>query len=385
MANGLVTANQFQLTPDIAGSISRGLKVGSQFRQAQLQPKIQDLRTRASQGDQAALNELAGIAPAEATKIQQFQAGEAQRQQGISENRIKSVVEGALQVKNLPDDRSRLNFLKQRRIDLQEQAETDPSISTVDTDELINLYESGKIEEANALIDSVVNTGIQFGVIKAPTTKPQELEIERDKLTQRQTEQQFKEEQAEIKAGQLSATVQKILNTSQDEAFEAGKRSRSLSVLATDVNNLDIGGGLASTFSESIKAILGSQDDVSDLRRRFNAVRASQSVQNLPPGPASDKDIALALSGFPRENASGQQIVSFLKGAAKLEGINAAFQNFKSNLISETGGTKNLIKKWKTKVNSPVLGRDITTSELFITAQEEGITVEELKQQLGVE
>ena len=121
------------------------------------------------------------------------------------------------------------------------------------------------------------------------------------------------------------------------------------------------------------------------MRRRFNSVRASQATQNLPPGPASDKDILLALSGFPKENASGRQIESFLRGAAKLESIDSAFQAFKSDLISETRSTKGLLKKWKATVGfSQILGREIKTSELFITAQEEGMTIEDLKEQLGI-
>jgi hypothetical protein len=261
------------------------------------------------------------------------------------------------------------------------EAGGDPS----DTDLGIQLAQTGKFDELRQGIDNIVSLGERQGIIKPVSTKPRELELEQQRLTQQAQAQGFKEEQAEIKAGELSPTVQKILDASQTEAIDAGQRARSLSVLADDVEKLDIGGGLASSTSETFKGLLGSQDDVSELRRRFNAIRASQSVQNLPPGPASDKDIQLALSGFPKENAGGQQIVSFLRGAAKLEGINAAFQTFKSNLISDNKSTKGMLKKWKSKLPSSVLGRDVANSELFITAQEEGLTVDEVKERLGVE
>ena len=43
---GLVSANQFNLTPDIVGSASRGLNVGEQFRAQQLQQKQQEFLER---------------------------------------------------------------------------------------------------------------------------------------------------------------------------------------------------------------------------------------------------------------------------------------------------------------------------------------------------
>lgn len=380
----LQTANQFQLSPDFVGAARQGLQLGGQFRQqqqlatnqqlgAQQQQQIQDLSSRAAAGDPQALTQLSGIDPARAKQVQTFQATQ-------QENRFNSVVDAALEIQSLPTPQAKLAKAKQRKEQLQSQG-----IPTQDTDEFIQFMESGDIEGANKLIEGAVNAGVQRGRFKATSTKPQELDLEKQRLEQQATSQRFKESQAGIKAGELSPTVQKILDTAQTEAIGAGQRARSLSVLAEDVSNLDIGGGLKASATETFKTLLGTQDDVSELRRRYNAIRASQAVQNLPPGPASDKDIALALSGFPKENAGGQQLVSFLKGAAKLEGINAAFQTFKSDLLSETKSTKGMLQKWKSKVSSSVLDRDIEMSELFITAQEEGMSIGELKEQLGVE
>lgn len=358
--------------PNILGNVAAGMQVGNQFRLDQ----------------------------------QQQEAAEKKKKDQAFKDRITSVTNAAVTASNLPDDESKVSFLTTRIADLGAQG-----IDTGDTQEVLDLFTAGKSDQANALIGSAVQTGRDLGILKgqakqesgftlgpgqtrfgaggeviaglAPKSEDPN-SLEQQKLLQRQTEQKFRQDQAEIKAGELSPTVQKILDASQTESIDAGQRSRSLSVLADDINKLSIGGGLASSTSETLKNLLGTQDDVSELRRRFNAVRASQSVQNLPPGPASDKDIQLALSGFPRENAGGQQIESFLRGAAKLENINAAFQSFKSNLISNSKSTKGMLKKWKSKELSPILGRDVSTSELFITAQEEGITIDDLKQKLGM-
>lgn len=396
MPDGFVSPSQFQLTPDIGGQLARGLQIGTglqqfrlgqqklaaQERQTQLQPQIQELRGQAIGGNQGALTQLAQISPEAATQVQTFQKQQLQTLDAREKNRLQSVVEGAVRAQNLPDDASRLNFLEQRRDTLIEQG-----LPTQDTDEVIALFEDGKSQEANDLINAAVESGRALGFLEVTPSdiKEREIKVKEQTLAQRKTEQEFKEQQAVAEEKKLSATVQKILDTAQTESIDADTRSRSLNVLADDISKLNIGGGLAASTSETLKNALGTQDDVSELRRRFNAVRASQAVQNLPPGPASDKDIQLALSGFPPENASGDQVESFLRGAAKLESVNAAFHAFKSDLISKQGSTKGLIQGWREKVPSEKLGRDIQVSELFITAQNRGLTVDEVKQRLGIQ
>jgi hypothetical protein len=144
--------------------------------------------------------------------------------------------------------------------------------------------------------------------------------------------------------------VQKILDGAQTSAFESGEQARELELLAQDLNEIDIGGGTTSTFSEKAKQILGSEEAVSDLRRRFRSFRASRAVNNLPPGVASDKDIELALSGFPGENANAETIQRFLRGQAKLARLDEAYNIVKSELISTQGDTRGLIKSWREKL-----------------------------------
>lgn len=170
----LVTSNQFRQTPDVIGSLSRGSQFGKQVRQSQLQPQIETLRQQAIGGDQSALQKLASISPQDAQQVQQFKSNEeaaTQRpgqlelsklkaSQGESEARLKSVIEGAVQARNLPTDERRLNFLKQRKLQLESQG-----IQTQDTDEVIALFEAGQADEANALIDSAIKTGRDLNLI----------------------------------------------------------------------------------------------------------------------------------------------------------------------------------------------------------------------------
>lgn len=145
----------------------------------------------------------------------------------------------------------------------------------------------------------------------------------------------------------ISSALEKQIITAQDNYFKNDQQARQMQVLASDIQGMDIGGGTGSTFSEALKNILGSQDEVTELRRRFNAIRTSQAVVNLPPGVASDKDIELALKGFPAENANADQIVSFLKGQEKLARITADFNRFKAEWFSEKKSPTGLLNAWK--------------------------------------
>ena len=145
----------------------------------------------------------------------------------------------------------------------------------------------------------------------------------------------------------LSSFAEKTLNESQTKAIESGNNAARFEVLANDFEKADVGGGIFSgKWGETLKDITGTQDAVTNLRKRYMGIRASQVVKNLPPGSASDVDIALALSGFPSENANGKQIASFMRGIAKLEKFNESFNRFKAQYISENKNTSGMLAAW---------------------------------------
>lgn len=218
---------------------------------------------------------------------------------------------------------------------------------------------TGDVQAQKTLMETLANNvsiGRGLGVLESPSGKTRsdierEIAVKEEANKLRAEELGFRKDQAgELK---ISPTVQKILDSSQERAFSAGESARELELLAKDISGVDLGQGVPSTFSEKLKAATGSTDAVSDLRRRFRGFRSSRAINNLPPGVASDKDIELALSGFPAENANDNTINSFLLGQAKLARIEEAFNITKSELISETGGTSNLLKVWNSKIKDP--------------------------------
>jgi len=129
----LVTANQFQLTPNLSGAVGAGINA---FQQAQAgQRQQQQLGINQKQADRQAL-----------------------------QDRFTSVANAAATAKNLPDDASKINFLTNRVAELNKQG-----IDSSDTQQALDLFNSGQSEQANALINSAVQTGIDTGILKSPT------------------------------------------------------------------------------------------------------------------------------------------------------------------------------------------------------------------------
>ncbi len=146
----------------------------------------------------------------------------------------------------------------------------------------------------------------------------------------------------------LSSHLEKRLSLASDAAVESGSNARKFLDLAEDFEKADVGGGLfQGSWNEKYKDVIGSPDAITDLRKRYNSVVASQAVSNLPPGAASDKDIALALDGFPSKNATGEEISGFLRGVAKMEEENERFNSYKADFISKNRSEIDMVKEWK--------------------------------------
>lgn len=147
---------------------------------------------------------------------------------------------------------------------------------------------------------------------------------------------------------ELSVHLQKRLSDATDMAIESRSNVAEFQSLADQIEKANIGGGIfQGSWAERVKDITGQQDAITSLRKRYNAIKGSQVVKNLPPGAASDADIALALAGFPTDNASGPQLASFLRGVAKLEERQADFNDFKADYISENRTERGMLKAYK--------------------------------------
>jgi len=200
----------------------------------------------------------------------------------------------------------------------------------------------------------------------------------------RERQLQLQEQSEARQTNKLSAGLEKVLLTSQDATVTSQRKANKFDLLANDFEKLKIQGGLKSTAEESLKSLLGTQDAISEFRRQVNETRMSEAIKLLPPGAASDADIRLVTSTQINANASAEQTAAYLRGAAKISRIEAGYNQFKSDFISNKSTGKGLNQAWRTKVNAPTLKRDVSVAELYETAQNRGTTPEDIANQLGI-
>lgn len=219
----LVTANQFQLQPDTGLALQRGMQLGQQFKQLQQQPRVNELTQMAAQGDKQALIELQGIAPERAAQVINTQGVQQQQKAQANEQRFRSIARGALEVQSIPTTEGKIASLTKRRNELIEQG-----VDTSDTDAAIDLYSTGRVDEANQLIDSVVTAGERQGFIKPKTFKSETLDIRKQEAELRAAEQKQKDLDRQVirESNQLKRDELKLKAAENERRIEQGKKDR---------------------------------------------------------------------------------------------------------------------------------------------------------------
>lgn len=131
----------------------------------------------------------------------------------------------------------------------------------------------------------------------------------------------------QAKLSQLPEPIRKEIDTYVVKAGEASTDAARMRDLAKRYREQMpkgvLGSGGAATIGEFFARATGRTDAISDLRSEYARLRNTQVLKNLPPGPASDKDIAFAAKGFPDENANPEQVAAFLTGFAKIRELEA--------------------------------------------------------------
>jgi len=160
------------------------------------------------------------------------------------------------------------------------------------------------------------------------------LELDRDALT---SNIQIKLEELDRSGTQLDAGGRQAVNTAVGESVSASALADRMNDLADRIAGTQMSSGWVASFRENAKGAFGSQDPVTGLRGEYATLVNAQAVKNLPPGPASDKDIQLAKQGFPPANASPQYLQSFLRGMAKMQQAVATGADRRANWLSVNG------------------------------------------------
>jgi len=192
-------------------------------------------------------------------------------------------------------------------------------------------------------------------------------EAELDRVLKRD-ELDLRERLAELQKEDLDSRTIAALREADLRASDLYDDARETRALAKEFNAAEAAAnytpGMAGEINEKWKAITGTQDEISTLRRRFNKVINAATMDGLPPGAASDKDIELARQGFPDETYSAEQIASYLAGMQKLSFIAAEKENERLKFLRQNNGSPAMIDSetnevvtfndfWSSKINDP--------------------------------
>jgi hypothetical protein len=141
------------------------------------------------------------------------------------------------------------------------------------------------------------------------------------------------------KLNEVPADTKKLINESAVAAATSKQSAGQFNDLAKRLEAEGGGYGVFSSASDYLKRGVGFQGGMTQLRQEYTRLRNTAAIKSLPPGPATDKDIALALRGFPSESASASDLSGFLRGMAKLQDIDASINNAKTDWLTSNNGS----------------------------------------------
>ena len=121
-------------------------------------------------------------------------------------------------------------------------------------------------------------------------------------------------------------------------ATELTRKSTSLSNLAYRIGEADLTAGFRGKVSEYIKQVAGAQDIETAIRKEYDLVVKSGMLKYLPPGVASDKDVALVLQGLPDTFTDGETARRYIMGLAKLQRQQAKYQQERISYARDNSG-----------------------------------------------
>lgn len=173
--------------------------------------------------------------------------------------------------------------------------------------------------------------GVAEGSLALNNTTQEDLRawrVTQDENTDRENDLREQEDETRRLLAQTAADdLDSRASASIREATAEGRAFRNKTAdarrIANEFKALQPIAGSAALVAEKWKGLTGTQDEVSLLRANFNSIKNALVMSSLPPGMASDKDIELALSGFPTDTWSPEQIYSFMQGMAKISALTA--------------------------------------------------------------
>ncbi|MCR4530039.1 hypothetical protein [Acinetobacter venetianus] len=231
------------------------------------------------------------------------------------------------------------------------QAETGKIQAETQGQTIENIYKPQQIQTGINQTES--QTALNYANIQNMADR---VGLDRDKLL---SEYEYKYAQLNPSNVKLSDGAQKLVNDTMLASVTSEQSANQQNNLADRIEAAGGGFGAFSRFSEWVKGQTGNQEAMTQLRNEYTRIRNSQAIKMLPPGPATDKDIEMALKGFPADTADSKSIASFLRGMAKMNQRDSAYQQMQAEWINQVGNLGSV----KRDVN--VLGVNVPSGTTF--------------------
>lgn len=170
------------------------------------------------------------------------------------------------------------------------------------------------------IADRAARLGYDERKLKADMAK--EMSARKDKLTE------------------LDADGKKLINESSLAAVTARNAAEKMNTLAAEMDKELSTSGTYATVGEFAKNTLWGRNNVSKLRQQYEGIvtpAALAAYKKVASGSTSDKDIETAMKGVPPDNASMEELASFLRGAAKIQKYTDTLETAKSDWVSDNG------------------------------------------------
>lgn len=161
------------------------------------------------------------------------------------------------------------------------------------------------------------------------------LQLDRDTL---ETNTQLKFEELGQSQTKLSDGMIKHINDAVMDSAAALSQAQKFNGLADRYAREGQAGGIWSSGWAGFKRTMGfSNDEQNAMIREYDRLINEKVIQSLPPGAASDTDIALALKGFPAANADAATITKFLRGMAKMSEVDSIHKQMAAEWMNQNG------------------------------------------------
>lgn len=148
----------------------------------------------------------------------------------------------------------------------------------------------------------------------------------------------------------LSPSEEELMQGYNATAVQASNEAARMGGLADRFADDQMTGawqGYGGNFVEWAKRAAGGENEVTALRTEYEQFKNRSVINDLPPGVASDRDIAIAMRGWPTATADPEYISSYLRGMQKLRIVEWAAAQHNQDYLSRTLSPDGMAADWQ--------------------------------------